>query len=575
MRISPDFKTLFIERSGYVEVYCTKDKWKTKIKVKGEEEKKPENEGSKDKNAEKKNQKKNEMDEKKNEEKNKMDEKKNEEKDQKRDENKNEKKSTKKEQYNDKEVSEYRIAQMLPLSQAKSNSLILSPEGDKLIVFASDGKSVLWTRPAAQPEAAPKISLQKKSILTETPDKKIKVLSLSDDQLTLFALFKEGSLVVYDRKNKEVDFGPGKPLKKLKLEGNPRVVMSKDSKTLLCEVIKIGEKEKGSKIKKIEKLFEIYTRKNPGEHFEKKFETFSASEEEFMKKKTLKQSKKGGDHSLVPEISPDSKLVAYWSPDSGENEIEIEEVDKDKTKNGEEDKEKNKIKELKEIKIVELDQTDNEKPLWKSDNITLEGEKGHQARVICLKFSPDNLLLASASEDCKLILWERTSVRSKKFSKKQEFEFRGQKITSIDFSKDSELIFLGSSNAELHILRKRKKPLIKSNGFFETTAPFSYFNRFWRQIWEKPENVYQFFQSIIVEKRPPNYDQNNTRKTSVSLSDEGSILVNTENLFALYDKSKEEFKPSARYKHSHCKSTEVIHSDTEYILASKKEAKTR
>ena len=264
VRISSDFKTLFIERSNFIDVYCSKDQWKIKIKVEIKEEKKPENEGTEDKQNEKKKVRRIIW---------KMGTRRRTRRRMRRKMRrnmrrrmrrsigkKNEKKYTKKANIKDKEVIEYRIAQKLPLSQAKSNSLILSPDGNRLIVFASDGNSVVWSRPAAIPETDPKISIQKLSRMTETPDEKIKVLSLSDDQLTLVALFQEGSLVVYNREKKEVNFGEGKRLQNLTLEGNPRVVMSKDSKTLLCEIIKVDVERR--QIKKIEKLFEIYTRNN-------------------------------------------------------------------------------------------------------------------------------------------------------------------------------------------------------------------------------------------------------------------------------------------------------------------------
>ena len=251
---------------------------------------------------------------------------------------------------------------------------------------------------------------------------------------------------------------------------------------MIIEAIKVGDNGNNRDLENSEKRIFVFRRK--GDDIKKDFKLIQS----------ISCEKEEVEGSLAPEVSPDSKFIAHAS---AENRIRLLEYNRG-------------TKEY--ARALDLE--------------------GHQSRITNLKFSPGSLLLASVSEDCKLIIKKRKSTSSTEFSILQEIDLKNRKILYIEFSQDRELLVLGTNNGDLYVLKRKPNDLI-----------------------------YHIFRSLGVAK--------NSKNRSISLSRDGSTLTRTSK-FEIYDKDGEEFKLSVKYKRTLENASKATQTDSEYILGNSK-----
>ena len=351
----------------------------------------------------------------------------------------------------------YRFAQRLPRPDLLTldpddspQSVLVSRDGNTVLVCGSNNNDqIMWKKP---PKLEKISTVQNTYKLTEHSGKEIKVLSMSEDQLSLLRLSSNGLPIIYERGLVQEQFRREQldVLDPYVLDKDPRGVIRKknkeDSTTIVIEVIKKATKEK---------LILILRRNNPGEGIV--LLDLLLLEDRFEIIKTITSIGGEAKDYFAPQITADSKLIAYWSSTNSVNFLKL---------NG-------------------------------NRNYQENGVLGDwNDRILSLKFNwagfdQKDFLLALGSEDCKLIIWKRKSTSSTKFSILQENDLKNRKIRYIEFSQDSELLVLGTDNNDLYVLK-----------------------------WKPSASKYHLFQSLGVAKNSKNRSISLSRDGSILLRTE-------------------------------------------------------
>ena len=307
---------------------------------------------------------------------------------------------------------------------------VVHPEGNTFMSSTSSGQLIIWSRPK-------KSTQSKESLISQTlkdSSQAIRVLSVSQDSLTLLSLPIEGVPVAYARKSTQEKFRVLQRFDDHPIHPFPSGCLSKNSKVIVY----------GGPINQIL----IFRRKKRGKEFKLSQVIPSKDGNIYAVDMTMKAE--------LVAVGVSGKVVALYKYNQATDKY------KAKRKLKAHSSHVISVKFSQDGLLLVSGSVDYNFMLWKREDTSktnfklFRGFSYHKAPVVSIDFSADTQMLVTSSESGRSCVWRRSHLNLN-FEPAQKFRFAltpGSEIGSVSLSNDGCTLITAYNNQSVDICKK-------------------------------------------------------------------------------------------------------------------------